>query len=498
MATSVTRRGVLYGAAAAALIPFPEWFDQYGKTDAAGPFVRRSVATAQGAQMLATYASVVGTMMPRPTGDPCGWTFQWYTHQIRSDLQKPTVITGLPPAQRPLATDMWNTCQAHGGRPLQYFLPWHRMYVYFLERIVRAKSGNPNFALPYWNYIDVPQRPIPAPFRTNAASPLYRATRNNGSPGTANVNGGQPIDFGQPANTINLDCMNQPTYAAGPGGAGFNAAMNQNPHGIVHSLIGNSQGMGSVPWAANDPVFWLHHCNVDRLWATWNRTHANPTDAGWRDQQFVFADEKCNRVLVKVSDFEKIAPLGYTYDTLPARIVVNAGLLERLRRVRLIAQVRLPGRPIPQPDPGPVRIRLDGDRTVLPLVTTNNAPLVKSLGVGAQQRLRLRVVGLRADVQPGVLYHVYLNLPQTAPTRGAEARFVGAITFFDAVPIDHAPEHKDHDMGADAGPSFEFDVTDLVKRLGAPESLSVTIVPAGTPARDAAPSIATVELSVAE
>ena len=389
---------------------------------------------------------------------------------------------------------MWNTCQAHGGRPLQFFLPWHRMYVYFLERIIRKTSGNPNFALPYWNYMDPPQRPLPAPFRTNPASSLYRVNRNNGSPGTANVNGGQPIDFGQPAGTINLDCMNQPTYLPGPGGAGFNSAINQNPHGIVHSLIGNGQGMGSVPWAANDPIFWMHHCNIDRLWASWNRTHTNPTDASWRNQQFVFADENCNRVLVKVSDFEKIAPLGYTYDTLMRPTIIDAALLERLRRVRLIAKVRLP---IPQPDPGPERIRLDRSRVVLPLLSTNEAPLAKALQVNATQRLRLRVSGLRTDVQPGVLYHLYLTLPDNAPTRGAQARFIGAITFFDAVPLDHG--NMDH-KGAEPsdGPSFEFDVTDLVRRLGSPQSLSVTIVPAGTPLKDAVPSVGTIELSAAE
>ena len=27
--------------------------------------------------------------------------------------------------------------------------------------------------------------------------------------------------------------------------------------------------MGVVEFAAYDPLFWFHHCNVDRVWAIW-------------------------------------------------------------------------------------------------------------------------------------------------------------------------------------------------------------------------------------
>lgn len=39
-----------------------------------------------------------------------------------------------------------------------------------------------------------------------------------------------------------------------------------NLHNRVHSWIGGAMGPMSSP---NDPVFFLHHCNVDRLWAQW-------------------------------------------------------------------------------------------------------------------------------------------------------------------------------------------------------------------------------------
>jgi tyrosinase len=37
--------------------------------------------------------------------------------------------------------------------------------------------------------------------------------------------------------------------------------------------------MAVVPMAPNDPVFFLHHCNIDRIWDSWQRRYfQNPTD----------------------------------------------------------------------------------------------------------------------------------------------------------------------------------------------------------------------------
>jgi tyrosinase len=494
MKRTFDRRHVLktgLGGLAAGLIPFPEWFARYGRAEAAPPMIRSAVDTAAGAAMLAKYSSAVGAMMPLGEGDPCGWAFQWYTHQIRDDRQKSAAIAGLPAAQRPLATDMWNTCQAHSGRPLQYFLPWHRMYVYFLERIVRKACGDPAFTLPYWDYLDSSQRPIPSGFRPSGSNPLYRVDRNNGSPGTADVNAGQPIDLGQPAGTINRDCMGETDYLPSAGSSGFCSKINQNPHGIVHTLIGNTVGMGTVPWAANDPIFWLHHCNIDRIWASWNAWgRPNPAASSWRDKEFVFADENCNRVVVKVGDFEAIAPLGYAYD----RLIPSLRLPPRLRDLRLIAVYR-----DPRPDPGPLRIELAA-RPVTVRLTSPEGPAALARGLRAlrgARSARLVIRDLQAARAPGILYHVYLNLPARSSRTATQAHYVGPITFFDAVVADRAQmEGMDHRaMEGESGPSFDFDVTALLRRLGPIDRLEVTLVPQGRPAQAARASIGNIELS---
>jgi len=49
----------------------------------------------------------------------------------------------------------------------------------------------------------------------------------------------------------------------------------ENMHNIVHSLVGNGGHMSYVPYAAFDPIFWLHHANVDRLVAIWQALYPN-------------------------------------------------------------------------------------------------------------------------------------------------------------------------------------------------------------------------------
>ena len=48
------------------------------------------------------------------------------------------------------------------------------------------------------------------------------------------------------------------------------------PHNNVHDIIGGSGGtMSEVPISAYDPLFWLHHCNVDRFFYNWMFNQTN-------------------------------------------------------------------------------------------------------------------------------------------------------------------------------------------------------------------------------
>src|ERR1035438_2131786 len=152
---AISRRHFLASAAA---VPFSRWIDQVGA--AGSPFQRCEARTPTGQSMLQLYANAVQKMKNTASSSPSSWVFQWYTHWVPGKEPPDTTsktseiarIFASDPTYQSLASDMWDTCEAHGDPENEMlFLPWHRMFVYFLERIVR-KASDPSFALPYWNY----------------------------------------------------------------------------------------------------------------------------------------------------------------------------------------------------------------------------------------------------------------------------------------------------------------------------------------------------------
>jgi tyrosinase len=86
-------------------------------------------------------------------------------------------------------------------------------------------------------------------------------------------------------------------------------------HNRIHAYVGGTMGPSTSP---NDPVFWLHHCYIDKLWADWQRRHPNEPgylpDGGARTghnlkDKMAPWNEKAAR------DVLNIRELGYHYDT---------------------------------------------------------------------------------------------------------------------------------------------------------------------------------------
>ena len=176
------------------------------------------------------------------------------------------------------------------------------MYLYFFERILRAKSGNPNLTLPYWNYQTSGAVPLNYRIPATAANPLYNSTR------FASINSGATIPTSISTNINNA--LNLTSYMP------FQSSI-EGPHGSVHTSIGGN--MSAVDAAALDPVFWLHHTNIDRLWEAWLRKcggRANPTtNASWMNQVYTFFDENGTAVNMTGSQVvNTAASLSYRYD----------------------------------------------------------------------------------------------------------------------------------------------------------------------------------------
>lgn len=204
-----------------------------------------------------------------------------------------------------------DACKAIRAEPR--FLPWHRLYLYYYEKTLRKLSGNPGFALPYWDYFDYPaDKPkgnlLLPPLVTEGGS----VEKNSFFDGLRTLGLNEHIVSMTPDNATASDAFEEPDFV------GFSNALEGEPHGAMHCAVGNgctTPHIGWVPVAGNDPVFYMHHANIDRLWQCWmiNKAQGQKIDLAWAkenlgmspewfDISFDFADENGNRVTHTIAD----------------------------------------------------------------------------------------------------------------------------------------------------------------------------------------------------
>src|SRR5262249_28517725 len=252
---------------------------------------------------------------------------------------------------------------------------------------------------------------------------LYVANRNPG------VNDGRPIQQGSPGDPLNLRALAQCFYEPAPPLPGFNQQLDGGLHGAVHVLVGNPENMADVPFAPRDAIFWLHHCNIDRLWASWNAGgRTNPS----LNQTFTFADPSGQRVDLNLQDFMDIATLGYSYDQLenvpPCPHPMTLAAVAGSQRRRAMVQAK----PVVL---GSQAVKVTLEATAPP----GEQPVRIPAHVAAMPRnkkLYLVAQGLSTTAQPGVLYDVYLDLPANPTGEQLSQHHIGTLNFL------HAGAHK--------------------------------------------------------
>jgi tyrosinase len=156
----------------------------------------------------------------------------------------------------PLSWTYWvnahvNYCP-HG---VAYFLAWHRGYLYHFEQQLRKVLPNQagsSLTLPYWDYYKYPR--IPAEF-TNAATGNALYVQRAGT----NVYNALSLS---PFSSSVVNFQRGTTNA-------FEPSVESAPHNPVHNLIGGEMANMTSP---RDPIFFLHHGNIDRLWNAWVRS----------------------------------------------------------------------------------------------------------------------------------------------------------------------------------------------------------------------------------
>ncbi len=424
------------------------------------PFTRQSIAGLSSAQITALRAGIQ-VMMSKPVTDPTSYRFQ---ANIHGTLDTPTTMEEM---------QSWNQCE-HGSF---YFPSWHRMYLYFFDRILRAAAGSAgyqNVVLPYWNYNDPAQRTLPPPFRLPAAAsnPLYIAPPGRPAgvdSGTFSLSSSAVDDSGALAD-VDFDTGGSLGNGFGSGPASpaqFNTAtgdLEMQPHNVVHSDLGGL--MGVIDTAAQDPIFWLHHANIDRLWNKWIEEgggRADPTDAAWLNTTFTFYDEAGHAVYLTGAEVVgTVGQLNYRYDDDPPPpmfikfpIIVAEGALAggEQQRIKLGAS--------------PVIVRLP--------INEETRQTLSRLSREPDRKVFLRIEDIRTETPPSYHYAIYLNPPAGQEISERTPGFVGNLSLFSMTP---------HKMAGMQMPRQEVSINYDVSRLAAGLSpdlkeVSVVLVPRG-------------------
>jgi tyrosinase len=130
-----------------------------------------------------------------------------------------------------------------------YFLGWHRGYLYHFEKRLRLVSGDSALVLPYWDYYA--NANLPSEFTDpGPGNPLYVSRVNT------NVRPALSMD------PFSGSLINFQTGAS----RAFEPSVETQPHNTLHNIVG---GVMADMQSPIDPIFWLHHANVDRLWVAW-------------------------------------------------------------------------------------------------------------------------------------------------------------------------------------------------------------------------------------
>ncbi len=403
-----------------------------------------------------------------------------------------------------------------------------------------VKLGGPaTWALPYWNYSGNAQsRQLPAAFAqatlpNGQANPLFTDRRFGQGDGTIVID---PRD-------VMLTALNERYYAGtGPNGAtgfgglktefnhfatagdethNYNGQLEGRPHNIIHVRIGGFDpndpqqvGLMTNPdTAALDPIFWLHHANIDRLWKAWlNQTpprtarpdqFKNPGDAGWldgpRDRKFVMPRPDGTEYNFTSRDvIDTTAPaLDYVYEEEPPAGPAPPVLEARLERLGVT-----PGRaaeiagaivmsPLKEPElvganDSVLRLNSPDVETNVRLESAARNDMLESMkrstleSANPQEpdHVYLNLENIKSPTDAAVIY-VYVNLPAGAKPEDHPECFAGAVSLFGARKATAA----DGAHGGN-GISESLDITGIVDRLhisnALGQDLSVKFV-AGTP-----------------
>ncbi len=487
------------------------------------------------------YAKAVGKMMSRSLDDPASW---WFFAAMHGEYVNPKTAWYVKPPAFPdwgfitpkndvpiaplpsknIQDTFWNQCQHQSW----YFAPWHRGYLLALEAQLRKDIGSlggpADWALPYWNYFGGNkgnQYPIPPAF---TAKKLPDGTKNSlfvtmryGPDGDGKIYlptpAGEAAHPGDPNfsnGPVTDKCMKNDVYTGSdsvtklPGfggpetpfwhGGGPSGNLENNPHNLVHVYVGGAvsnsvYGLMSDPGtAALDPIFYVHHANIDRMWAVWNANgNSNPTDPKWlngpSNRRFAMPGPGGSPAYYTPMQMANLKNLNYTYEEMPT--LPPAGPAALSQRFALLgaadaAEKAKSGRvPLALPkktelvgaNKGTLRIKGPVTHTVVKLDSGVRRKVIKSLAnaseIALPDNIYLKVENVRGSFDAAVL-GVYVNLPDKTKLADKGKYRAGSLALFGL----RRASAKGGPHGGE-GLTFLLDMTEIVDELYVAKELDV-------------------------
>ena len=470
----------------------------------------------QDAQLLAALRKGVLAMKRRKPSDPLSWFYQAAIHGV-TDAAVKKVAAQDPNVDAVFKKRYWNQCP-HDGENSANFLPWHRGYTYHFEKILRMHTEEDRFSLPYWNYTDKKNRKFPREFGIkhldgninndieDNINPLYLAERDFYFTGYEHpfATGLPLLELSDTAVDTTLP-MRSPVFFGETEREGLaggiadedpstRGLLESYPHDQIHRAVGgiidSSTGEGAAgamatpPTAGFDPIFSIHHSNIDRLWAEWSCMPGKqwgklPSDYWFNERPWFFFDvdgKVINEPRKTYFDYRALG-IKFKYENFNCKPLALPSARPAAAEFRLLAL-----RPAELLVETPISANvLNVGRAVIPLPAAMKQQFSTAIrfheapNPGANpRRLVLRLQKANLGLVQATGFDLHLTAKPNAELTRSDPSFIGSIALFR-----HMHAGDQHSAKASSEMDETFDISNAVSAIGNLnfEGLSIVAVP---------------------
>jgi len=496
-------------------------------------------------RMLKALRKGVAAMKQRKPYDPFSWFYQAAIHGVPPEMVKAARekldTAGQDAFDAVFQKRYWNQCP-HNGEESANFLPWHRGYTYYFEKILRMHTEDKEFSLPYWDYEDKSNRTFPKAFGEKYVdgdpkqpNPLFLAQRDTYFTGYDH-----PFAVGLPLLELTDDAVDSSSALATPFffgetetqglGGGYadedpttRGLLESRPHDHIHRAVGGviplpegvtladgsdtvTGAMAQPPTAGFDPIFCVHHSNIDRLWAVWScmpgKSWGKCPPAYWFSERpwfFWDVDEQGRPQVVNEprQNYFSHRALGIEFEDkatkcdkpleLPDIDKLSTKVIAHRIKLEIVAQERIEFAVLPL------------GRTVVPLRDQTKTRLIAPFKAHRDMRatnatpekgqhLMMRLANLDLGLVPATGFDIHVTAkPNNAALRRSDKSYVGSVALFrhqltgaaGASKTNRPENHGDNGMPAAHGGGDTFDISEAVSALGDVDlnELKIVVVP---------------------